>query len=353
MADASAPDIELTEDDKDLLTALHPSSLAAAARECVAAASSSAAAAAAPAAAAPARPAAAAAASSAKALLAASAAPVSRRDEKIAALRVASGVASREEVESADLKHKFWSTQPVPRLAEQVKDHGAIEPLRTLADVRVLTGRLPFSCWAAPSSMHCPYLPPQVNPEAYALPPGFEWCCIDVTSEIEMNETYEVCLGGEGWRCSKQSYRALVASSCECSLSRFPFPLRSSLPTTTLRMTMLCFGSLTRCPFCAGEVAVGGVLSVCLLRSSCPQVGCVLLCCNSAAMTEVRTLTHLTLTSRALTPPHFFPEWHVGVRLSGKSRRLVACITGVPAVVEVYGHMRHVCEINYLCVCCA
>ena len=54
--------------------------------------------------------------------------------------------------------------------------------------------------------------------------------------------------------------------------------------------------------------------------------------------------------SRALTPPHYFPEWHVGVRLSTGKRRLVACITGVPAAIEVYGRLRHVCEINYLCV---
>jgi glycylpeptide N-tetradecanoyltransferase len=52
---------------------------------------------------------------------------------------------------------------------------------------------------------------------------------------------------------------------------------------------------------------------------------------------------------RALTPPHFLPDWHVGVRVS-KSQRLVACITGVPASLEVHGRPVRICEINYLCV---
>jgi glycylpeptide N-tetradecanoyltransferase len=55
----------------------------------------------------------------------------------------------------------------------------------------------------------------------------------------------------------------------------------------------------------------------------------------------------------ALTPPHYKPGWHAGVRMlrpsSGKLE-LVACITGVPATLEAYGRQRLVCEINFLCV---
>ena len=50
-----------------------------------------------------------------------------------------------------------------------------------------------------------------------------------------------------------------------------------------------------------------------------------------------------------LTPPHFVRDWHVGVRII-KSRRLVACITGVPATLNLYGRAIRICEINYLCV---
>jgi len=52
----------------------------------------------------------------------------------------------------------------------------------------------------------------------------------------------------------------------------------------------------------------------------------------------------------ALTPPGFFPEWHVGVRVS-KSRKLIASIAGVPAALSVYAAPpTTMCEINFLCV---
>jgi hypothetical protein len=38
--------------------------------------------------------------------------------------------------------------------------------------------------------------------------------------------------------------------------------------------------------------------------------------------------------SRALTPPDYFRDWHVGVRAS-KNGKLIASITGVPADVKV------------------
>ena len=55
----------------------------------------------------------------------------------------------------------------------------------------------------------------------------------------------------------------------------------------------------------------------------------------------------------SLSPPHYQPSWHVGVRMllpkSGKLE-LVACITGIPATLQCYGRQRAVCEINFLCV---
>lgn len=50
-----------------------------------------------------------------------------------------------------------------------------------------------------------------------------------------------------------------------------------------------------------------------------------------------------------LTPPHYHKDWHVGVRVT-KTRKLVACITGVPATLDLYGRAVPICEINYLCV---
>ena len=51
----------------------------------------------------------------------------------------------------------------------------------------------------------------------------------------------------------------------------------------------------------------------------------------------------------ALHPPGFYPQWHVGVRVSG-SGKLVGFITGVPANVQVAGKVLSVAEINFLCV---
>jgi len=51
----------------------------------------------------------------------------------------------------------------------------------------------------------------------------------------------------------------------------------------------------------------------------------------------------------ALTPPHYFPDWLVGVR-NGKTGRLMASITGVPSTMAVYAAQMPMCEINFLCV---
>jgi len=51
----------------------------------------------------------------------------------------------------------------------------------------------------------------------------------------------------------------------------------------------------------------------------------------------------------ALTPPGYNKEFHVGVR-SSKTRKLMALITGVPAVVRAYDKAVEMVEINFLCV---
>ena len=51
----------------------------------------------------------------------------------------------------------------------------------------------------------------------------------------------------------------------------------------------------------------------------------------------------------ALCPPGFERDWHVGVRAS-KSRKLVACISGVPADMVIHGASVRLCEIDFLCI---
>lgn len=51
----------------------------------------------------------------------------------------------------------------------------------------------------------------------------------------------------------------------------------------------------------------------------------------------------------ALLPPGWKPQWHVGVRVKA-SKKLVALITAVPAIVAVRGAAQSMVEINFLCV---
>ena len=48
-------------------------------------------------------------------------------------------------------------------------------------------------------------------------------------------------------------------------------------------------------------------------------------------------------------PPGFFPDWHVGVRVSA-SGKLVGFITGVPATVHMGPTRMQMAEIYFLCV---
>jgi glycylpeptide N-tetradecanoyltransferase len=51
----------------------------------------------------------------------------------------------------------------------------------------------------------------------------------------------------------------------------------------------------------------------------------------------------------ALTPPNFIKEWHVGVR-NVANKKLLACITAIPAHMQVYDKHEPMVEINFLCV---
>eukprot|EP00854_Cymbomonas_tetramitiformis_P019533 gene19533-23360_t len=51
----------------------------------------------------------------------------------------------------------------------------------------------------------------------------------------------------------------------------------------------------------------------------------------------------------ALQPPEYKKEWHVGVRVSGTGK-LVAFITGIPAVIRVKDQEILMAEINFLCI---
>ena len=51
----------------------------------------------------------------------------------------------------------------------------------------------------------------------------------------------------------------------------------------------------------------------------------------------------------ALTPPGFLKEFHVGVR-SSKTKKLVAFITAIPAVIRAHDKTVPMVEINFLCV---
>ncbi|CAM9208534.1 unnamed protein product [Chrysoparadoxa australica] len=62
-------------------------------------------------------------------------------------------------------EHKFWDTQPVPKLgSSEETGHGPIEE-KTVADVRQ---------------------------EPYNMPAGFEWCDVDVLDRVQLEEVYQL-----------------------------------------------------------------------------------------------------------------------------------------------------------------
>ena len=87
------------------------------------------------------------------------------RARKTLELDVAMGRKGVEVAEELDKSHKFWSTQPVPKLASKVSEHGPLEPIRSVDDV--------------------PKTP-------LALVKGFQWCDIDIRDPEQLNEMYNV-----------------------------------------------------------------------------------------------------------------------------------------------------------------
>jgi len=77
---------------------------------------------------------------------------------------VAAGADEGDKVKSADA-FKFWKTQPVPGLEEDVDRHGPIDDPKTVDDVRA---------------------------EPYPLPGGFEWVTVDTTVAEELSEVYDL-----------------------------------------------------------------------------------------------------------------------------------------------------------------
>lgn len=76
----------------------------------------------------------------------------------------------RKEADSMGREHKFWDTQPVPRLtagegAEEAGGHGPIDISTVIADVRQ---------------------------EPYNIPSGFEWCSINVSDPAQLEEVYKL-----------------------------------------------------------------------------------------------------------------------------------------------------------------
>mmetsp|Transcript_6214 Transcript_6214/g.11053 ORF Transcript_6214/g.11053 Transcript_6214/m.11053 type:complete len:452 (-) Transcript_6214:36-1391(-) len=70
--------------------------------------------------------------------------------------------------------HKFWDTQPVPKLDENSKrkkdgEEGADEPFGPIDDEKAVS---------------------DVRQTPYVLPNGFEWCSINIEDEEELKETY-------------------------------------------------------------------------------------------------------------------------------------------------------------------
>ena len=107
--------------------------------------------------------------SSAVALQSASAANgPSEADLKVAALaRALHGVKMPSSSANAEKPkgHKFWDTQPVPKMNEAVKTEGMVDRAKTVEEVRQTP---------------------------YNLPKGFKWVSLDVHSKEEMTEVYEL-----------------------------------------------------------------------------------------------------------------------------------------------------------------
>lgn len=59
--------------------------------------------------------------------------------------------------------HKFWNTQPVPQEGEVFEEHGPIDELKTVSDVKQ---------------------------DPYTMPSGFDWVSLDVCDPVQLEEIY-------------------------------------------------------------------------------------------------------------------------------------------------------------------
>jgi glycylpeptide N-tetradecanoyltransferase len=146
----------------------------------------------------------------------------------------------KQGLDGAQVDHKFWDTQPVPKQSEEVEEIG---PINENIDVSL------------------------VKPDPFNMPAGFEWCSLDIKSPVQLQEVYQLLT---------ENY----VEDDDCNF-RFDY---------------------------------------------------------SPAFLEW-----------ALSPPGYFPELHVGVRAT-KSGALMGCITAVPADIRIYGNLKHMVEVNFLCV---
>lgn len=88
------------------------------------------------------------------------------KEDKFRAMLERMALTQQQQEPSTD--HKFWSTQPVPRLDEVVTEEGPIEPDMPKDDLRQ---------------------------EPYKLPAGYVWSLIDLNIESEMTDVYALLMG--------------------------------------------------------------------------------------------------------------------------------------------------------------
>jgi len=139
------------------------------------------------------------------------------------------------------ISHPFWDSQPVPKMDQKIEEVN-IGPIETkvVADVR---------------------------PEPYPLAEHFEWYCLDLTDDKDLDDLYNL----------------LSSHYVEDDENMFRF-------------------NYSR-PF---------------LRW-------------------------------ALMPPSYLREWHLAVRVA-RTKKLVGCITAIPAKIRVHSNVVDMVEINFLCV---
>jgi glycylpeptide N-tetradecanoyltransferase len=151
-----------------------------------------------------------------------------------------------------DSVHKFWDTQPVPKMGTNVS-----ELLGSAADSSAEVGK----------QLDQEKTVKDIRNEPYSMVGGFEWCTLDVNQDAHLDEMYVL----------------LTENYVEDDDNMFRFDYSKAF----LRW--------------------------------------------------------------ALQPPHYLPEWHVGVRAT-KSGKLMAMITGVPALMHAYDARMKMAEINFLCI---